>query len=172
VPETPDVDTTVHRIETLLEELGEVDPQHRAQTEEVVGLLLQLYGAGLARAMKIAGSETAAQFGEDKLLGSLLLLHGLHPIDAATRVAEALHRLERRVDGARMHLDGIEDDVARIRVEWDGRLAVPTLATAIERAIAESAPDVSRVEIEGLPQPPTALVQIDALPLNMPAVSR
>lgn len=172
MPELPDVDATVQRIESLLEELGEADPRHRAQTEEVVRLLMQLYGAGLARAAEIADDETAARFGRDKVLGSLLLLHGLHPIDAATRVAEALQSFERRVSGLRLHFEGITDDVGRVRVEWSGGPTPPNLATAIERVITESAPDVGRIEIEGLPQPPTALVQIETLPLNTAALSR
>lgn len=172
MPESPDVDATVHKIETLLEELGETDPHYREKTEGVVSLLMQLYGAGLGRAIEIAGSEITARFSEDKLLGSLLLLHGLHPVNATTRVTEALQRFEQRVDGLRLHLDGVEQDLARIRVQWTGGAAPSNLAAAIERAIAGSAPDIARVEIEGLPQPPTALVQIDALPVNMPAVSR
>ena len=69
--------------------------------------------------------------------------------------------MERRLDGARLLVAGISDDVARVRVELNGGAAPPaTLAAMIERAVAESAPDIGGVEIEGLPQPAVPLVQI------------
>jgi hypothetical protein len=160
VRETPDVDATVRRIEDLLEELGGADTQLRGQTEEVIRLLMHLYGTGLSRALEILGHETAGRLAEDKLLGSILLLHGLHPVDAETRIAEALHRVERRLDGHRVSLSGIVDEVARIRVERNGAPLPSGLAAAIEHAVAESAPDVMGIEIEGLPEPAPALVQI------------
>ena len=160
MPETPDVDATVRRIESLVEELGNADPRLRQTAEEVVRLLMRLYEAGLARAVEILGREQAGRLAEDKLVGSLLLLHGLHPAAAEERIAEALRRLECRLDGHKLHLVATANDVAHIRLERNGGPVPQGLADAIQRAIAESAPDIARVEIEGLPQPAPALVQI------------
>ncbi len=158
--EPPDVDATVRRIEILLEELGEADPQLRVRASEVIRLLMHLYGSGFARAIEILGHDAAERLTEDRLLSSLLLLHGLHPLDASTRIAEGLRRVERKLDGHRLHLTGVSDEVARVRVELNGGPVPTALAGAIEEAIADCAPDIAGVEIEGLPQPVPTLVQI------------
>ena len=168
--EPPDVDATVRRIESLVEELEQADPWLRRRAEEVIRLLLQLYGTGFSRAIEILGREQASRIAEDKLVASLLLLHGLHPAVASERVAEALRRIELRLDGHRLHLVGIADDVAHVRFERNGGAVPPSLAAVIEEAIAESAPDIARVEIEAIPEPATALVQIAAS--VYPTVSR
>jgi hypothetical protein len=165
--ETPDVDATVRKIEVLLEDLREADPHLREGTEEIIRLLMHLYGSGFARAIEILGNESAGRLAEDKLVSSLLLLHGLHPVPAEMRVQEALHRVERKLNGHRLLVREISDHIARIQVDSNGGPPAPSsLAAAIERAIAECAPDVTGVEIEGLAQPAASLVQI------APAASR
>ncbi len=155
-----DTNATVGQIEAALDELGAADPAFRQRAEELIRLLMQLYGAGLARVIELLGQENAARIADDKLIGSLLLLHGLHPVDASTRVAEALRHLQRRLDGHNLHLEELADGRARVRVVLNGGRPPASLAAAIERAISESAPDVASVEIEGLPAEQPALVQI------------
>jgi hypothetical protein len=157
------VDATVQLIETLLKELGQTDPHSRGRVEELVRSLMQLYGAGLGRVISIlreAGTEAMiSRLAEDKLVASLLLLHALHPVDAGTRVRKALHRLERGLESHHLELVGIEDGVARVAVVRDGGGSPPpSLAASIERAVAESAPDLAGVEVEGLAA--VSLVQI------------
>ena len=170
--EPPDVDAIVKKIEISLAELGEADPQLRDRTDDVVRLLMQLYGAGLARLMQVVGPEAAERIAEDRLLASLLLLHGLHPVDAGTRIRDALRRLERKLDGHHLQLAELSEGVVHIRVERNGGHPPPALAGAIERAIAECAPDVSGVEIEGLPDAATGLVQIALSASNNQPVNR
>jgi hypothetical protein len=153
--ETPDVDQTVRRIEQLVEE--------QPEAAELVQLLMQLYGAGLERVLAAIREENGAaildRLAKDKLVASLLLLHGLHPVDAETRVRNALRRVDRRLESQRVVLAEIKDGVARIRVERDGGGAAPAnVAELIERAVFETAPDLA-VEIEGVDSTP-ALVQI------------
>jgi hypothetical protein len=157
------VDATVEQIEALLEGLAQTDSGSRATAEELVRLLMQLYGAGLGRVVAIlreAGTEDMiARLAEDKLVGSLLLLHGHHPSDLETRVREALRRLERGLESHHLELAGIEDGVARVVVSRNGGGSPPaTLAASIERALAECAPDLNGVEMEGLTL--VSLVQI------------
>src|SRR5689334_21922028 len=106
------VDATVEQIEALLEGLAQTDSGSRATAEELVRLLMQLYGASLGRVVAIlreAGTEAAiTRLAEDKLVGSLLLLHGLHPSDLETRVREGLRRLERGLESHHLVLAGIE----------------------------------------------------------------
>ena len=161
------VDTTVQLVEHLLEEVGKTDPAQRSKVEELVRSLMQLYGAALGRIMEIVrGVEdgaVTARLAEDKLLASLLLLHGLHPVDAETRVRTALHRLERGLESHRLELAGIEDGVAHVIVARTGAGSPPaSLAGSIERALAECAPDLAGAEVEGLTA--AALVQIAPVP--------
>jgi len=161
VAETPDVNATVQKIEVILDELRQADPQWRESAEEIIRLLMQLYGSGIARTIEMLGPEAAVRLADDKLVSSLLLLHGLHPVDAQSRIQEALQRIERRLDGVRLSVTVGSDEVAQVRVEWNGGAPPPpTLGAMIERGVAESAPDIGGVEIEGLPQPVVPLVQI------------
>src|SRR5579859_4645535 len=85
------------RIEELVQEVASFpDPRARATAEELVQTLLDMYGEGLARLLEITASTEASglalidAFASDDLLGSLFLLHGLHPLDIETRVIQAL----------------------------------------------------------------------------------
>ena len=63
------------------------DDKAAASTEELVGLLVGVYGEGLAHIMTAiadvgpAGTALLAQLTDDPLVESLLLLHDLHPLD-------------------------------------------------------------------------------------------
>ncbi len=148
-----DADRTVARIEEILEEAG------GGPAEELVRLLMQLYGAGLERIVEIVkGSEHAARLADDKLVASLLLLHDLHPVDPETRLRKMLERLEASF-GSHFLLEGIEKNIARVRIETNGRPLPPGIGDVIERAALDAAPDLEAIHIEGLPAEP--LVQIE-----------
>ena len=156
--EPQEVDASVRRIEELIENLGAADPHLREMAEEAIRLLMQLYGAAFRRVIEALDRTTAEGLAEDRLVSSLLLLHGLHPVPAEQRIEEALQRVERKLDGAHLALAGIVNDAAHVRVERNGGSAPPAaLAAMIEHAVAESAPEIDDVKIEGLPEP---LVQI------------
>jgi len=158
VREPEEVDATVRRIEELIETLGKADPQLRGVAEETIRLLMQVYGAAFSRIIDTIGSGAAAELADDKLVSSLLLLHGLHPVPVEKRIQDALRRVERRLDGAHLVLAEIADDAVRVRVEWNGSSAPRGgLAAAIEHAVSESAPEIEAVEVQGLPE---TLVQI------------
>jgi hypothetical protein len=146
------VDRTVARIEELLEDaVG-------GPAEELVRLLMQLYGAGLAKVAEVLkNSEYAEELADDKLVGSLFLLHDLHPVDAETRLRRALSRLERAF-GSHFQLEGISENVARIRIEKNSAPLPNGIAEVIERAALDAAPDLEGVVVEGLPA--KSLVQI------------
>ena len=73
------------RIEALVREFGaQHDPAIREKAEELVRLLMELYGAGLNRMLEIVDAsdkvETDAlfeRFASDTLISNLLVLHGL-----------------------------------------------------------------------------------------------
>src|SRR5277367_4493412 len=88
------------RVEALLAELGsQAGPQVAATAEELVGCLVELYGAGLAKIVRIVGSDAVSgpalmgRLAGDPLVESLLLLHDLHPLPVADRVQRAIGRV-------------------------------------------------------------------------------
>jgi Fe-S cluster biogenesis protein NfuA len=147
------------RIEELLEEFERVgDAAGQARAEELVRLLVELYGAALARIAAGVGQAALLRLGDDELVGGLLVLHDLHPLAVETR-------LERAVDGVRaglrsgsLELLGLDPEgVLRLRLAADGCASTVAAAReAVERAVAVAAPEVTAVEVE-VHRPPTLL---------------
>ncbi|MGH3088209.1 MAG: NifU family protein [Rubrobacteraceae bacterium] len=159
----------VARMETLLEEVESLeDPRARAKAAEVVGVLLDLYGEGLARLMEVVADgenrERAFRaFADDELISHLLLLHGLHPLDLESRVAGALEEVRPYLQshGGNVELLGIEGGVARLRMEGSCNgcpSSTMTLKLAIEEAIQKAAPDIEGIEAEGVAEPAPNIV--------------
>ena len=157
----------VARMETLLGEIEALnDPNARAKAAEVVQVLLELSGEGLARVMEVVaeGEERERVFealADDELVSHLLLLHGLHPLDVETRVVRALEEVRPYLHshGGNVELLGIEGGVVRVRLEGscDGcPSSAVTLKLAIEEAIQKAAPDLEGVEAEGVTEPKPA----------------
>jgi hypothetical protein len=89
----PDLHAVADRIGSLLDELrSATEGPVWLRVEELVRLLTELYGAGLARTLELADShpDLIARLGRDELVGSLLVLHDLHPESLEQRVARAL----------------------------------------------------------------------------------
>ncbi|MFF2810848.1 hypothetical protein ACFVT2_27470 [Streptomyces sp. NPDC058000] len=92
----PDAELTGRRVEELLARLTEHgDAATAATAEELVRVLMDFYGAGLTRIMHLVERRTGADGPRTALLGDalvsgLLVLHDLHPEDAATRIDRAL----------------------------------------------------------------------------------
>jgi Fe-S cluster biogenesis protein NfuA/nitrite reductase/ring-hydroxylating ferredoxin subunit len=155
----------VARMETLLGEIETLkDPNARSKAAEVVGVLLDLYGDGLARMMEVVarGEERERNFeafAQDELISHLLLLHGLHPLDVETRVIGALEEVRPYLQshGGNVELLGIEGGVVRVRMEGscDGcPSSAVTLKLAIEEAVLKAAPDLEGIEAEGVTEAP------------------
>jgi hypothetical protein len=108
------------------------------------------------------------RFIDDSLVASLLVLHGLHPHDAEARIRGALERI--RSHGADATLLEVVDGVARIKVAPSSNGRGPSsqaIRQAIEQAIESAAPEVTRIDLEGLgPDAPPPLVQLTVSPLR------
>ncbi len=151
------IDGLVHKLESG------GDPASRAVAKELMQSIMDLHGAGLERMMEIASGTgdnragIADSFGADSLVGSLLVLYGLHPSDLTTRVRLALDRVRPvlRSSGATLELVNIDGDRVHLRIRADGQgcaSSADSLKLAVEEAIYEAAPDVTSLIVES-PEP-------------------
>ncbi len=150
--------------------------------EELVGLLVGLYGDGLAQIMTVlaeqgpAGAQMIFELADDPLVESLLLLHGLHPLDVDARIQRALDRVRPYLGshaGGVQYL-GVADGVARLRLEGSCHgcpSSTVTVQLAITGAVQDAAPEVNEVVVEGMTPPPAEpkLLQIGRRPADMAA---
>jgi Fe-S cluster biogenesis protein NfuA len=177
------VRSTGARVEELLDALrsGALPPGGAAAAaEELVSLLVGLYGAGLAAIVGLLreqgepGAGLLARLADDPRVEGLLLLHDLHPLDADARVQRALDRVRPYLGshaGGVRYL-GITDGVARLRLEGscDGcPSSSVTVELAIRSAVEDAAPEVTEVVVEGMTAAPEpALLQIGRRPDGPP----
>ena len=144
--EDRDFQRRLQRVEALLQDVEQgTDERGREAAREVVQTLMELHGAALSAMLAAVDRPTLDAFTRDGLIGSVLLLHGLHPVDLATRVREAVDRAGPvlRAEGADVELLGVADGLVRVRLVGDARARA-----ALEEALAAAAPDAAGVEIE------------------------
>ncbi|HEY1320776.1 MAG TPA: NifU family protein [Streptosporangiaceae bacterium] len=149
------------RIEELLARLGSAGGDAGATAEELVRLLVGLYGDGLAHVVETlsgggeAGAALLAKLTEDPLVESLLLLHGLHPDSVDDRIQQALDQVRPYLGshaGGVVYL-GVSDGVAQLRLEGSCHgcpSSTVTVKLAIEGAVKEAAPELTDVVVEGM----------------------
>jgi Fe-S cluster biogenesis protein NfuA len=153
---------SLRRLEELIGALdGHPDPAAGEPARELVSLVLDLHGIGLAGLMAIVtkadrDGAILAQLVADEKVRAMLLLHGLHPDDMETRVRRAVERLRPHlgVHGLGVEVAEIAKGAVRLRVSGGDApgLSAPmlwSLPGEIEAAIVEAAPDVETVVIEG-----------------------
>jgi len=182
----PDLRATGDRIEALLEAASAGGRVARERAEELVRLVVDLYGAGLERLLEIV-DETGRmddvlldRLAADDLVASLLAVHGLHPDDVGTRVARAL-------DSVRPYLGSHGGDVELLDVTDDGLVRLRmlgscdgcpsssvTLTLAVESAIRDAAPEITGIEVEEATPAGGPVIPVSALRARLeesPAVS-
>jgi Fe-S cluster biogenesis protein NfuA/nitrite reductase/ring-hydroxylating ferredoxin subunit len=156
--EARDLRVVGSRIEELLGQIRSAgDPGTAETAEEVVRLVVELYGAGLERTVELAGPDALERFLGDELVASLLVLHGLHPKDTRTRVVEALDQVRPYLGShaGGVELLGVDSEAGVVRLRLEGSCdgcpsSTQTVKLAIERAIEQAAPEVTAVEVENL----------------------
>jgi len=163
------------RVEELLAHFrGAEDPALTERVEELVRLLVELYGAGLERVMELVAEGEPAlidRIAADQLLASLLVLHGLHPVPIETRIHQALDKAEKYA-GPVKYL-GIDDNgIAHLELENAPQGCPSTAMTvkdAIEKAVQEAAPELGGVELAGLFAPAPAAPSGNGTPITLGA---
>ncbi len=160
------------RIDTLLDELeGSAPPATVARVEELVRAVVALYGAGFERlvAMLLEEADGESQLRRlvaDHVVANLLLLHDLHPDDVRTRIEQALDRVRPYLGShaGGVAFDGVDaEGVAHLRLEGscDGcPSSAATVQLAIEQAVLDAAPEITRVEVKGMVTQGPRLMQI------------
>lgn len=161
------------QIEAILDELRALIPAPAFQrVEDVLGRVVRMHGAGLARSLiyaRSAGAD-ASQLDElccaDDLVASLMLLHNLHPRTPAQRIAGALVLLCKELglpDGA-LVLESLHGGAVTLRASSSlggGAMASRVAEGIVHRVVEAAAPEIASIEITGLPVPPDpSLVQI------------
>src|ERR1700733_9718769 len=134
---------------------GTADPRSLDLAEELLRLVSDLYGAGLARMGAIAqvrAPELLAEFSADDLVASLLLVQGLHPEPLDIRVEAALESVRPFLGrhGGDVELLAVDDELGAVKLRLLGNCdgcpsSAATLRGAVEVAILESAPEVTRI---------------------------
>jgi Fe-S cluster biogenesis protein NfuA/nitrite reductase/ring-hydroxylating ferredoxin subunit len=145
----------VERIVRLTAELERVpDPTARRLAEDLSAAVLELHADALERLLDMLDEDGRWKAGQDPAIGSVLLIHDLHPEPLEERVLQALEQVRPYMasHGGDVLLLGIEDGVARLRLvgSCDGcGASASTLELAVEKALEETAPDLLGIEVEG-----------------------
>ncbi|MCI0446336.1 NifU family protein, partial [bacterium] len=160
---------------------GHSDPEIRDNARELVQLLMEVHGAGLERIMEILwqsqnGEALTDRIGLDELVGPLLLLYGMHPVDLKTRVLNALDKVRPYLRSHGGNVDLIEvSENGDVRLRLQGSCngcpsSAMTLKLAIEEAIDEFAPDLNSLSVEGVVETklPSSFVPIQKLKESQP----
>lgn len=115
------------------------------------------------------------RFSRDDLVASLLMLHGLHPVDFDTRVHTALEKLGPALQsqGGSIQLLSIDEGVVRVRLLRSGHgcSGSTALQQTIRSVFYEAAPDLQTLEIDEVSEPaPIAVVPLSSLRRNSVAL--
>ncbi|GGV40686.1 hypothetical protein [Streptomyces griseoflavus] len=173
----PDAAAAGRRVEEVLDRLAtSADRAAREAAEELVRALMEFYGGGFARTMELLGRradrpahEAVDALLRDELVAGLLVLHGLHPHDAPTRIARALDALPHAVENT--GFDPATGEL-RLRLTGSGGCGRGGSRDAVEQAVRDTlagvAPEVTAVTLEPDAAPGPVLLQIGAGPPGAP----
>jgi Fe-S cluster biogenesis protein NfuA len=153
------------KLQQLIQQAEQLrDPVARATVHECLHSLLEFYGSGLARLLHVvqasgtAGEHVYARLVEDPSVRGLLLIHGLHPLDLATRLRQAMEKVRPYMEshGGNVELVSLENEVARFRLQGACQTcpsSAITLELALRQAIEQACPDLVRFEVDNVTPP-------------------
>ncbi len=156
----PEFQKRLQAIESLLGRIETAgDPELKADVRELVQTIMDLHGNGLERLLSLIGADTdqgtslILKLSRDELVGSLLVLYGLHPKTLDERVAQALDKARTRLRShqADLELTSMEGGELRLRVHAHGHGCgsnAHALREIVEDCIYGTAPDVTALIIE------------------------
>ncbi len=180
-PSNKEFQERLGRVEELIATLESApNPEVREQVRELITSLLELHGTGLERVLSVVydsgpgGMAVIDQLGHDPLVSGLLLLHGLHPLDLETRVRHAIEEVKPRLGlhGGSVELLGVSSE-GRVHLKLQGNChecpsSRLTLRFSIEEALYAAAPDLTGLDVEGLPEEKAPEVPNESAPAPAP----
>jgi Fe-S cluster biogenesis protein NfuA/nitrite reductase/ring-hydroxylating ferredoxin subunit len=161
----------IARVQELTGRLEDLDdPACRGLAEELTAAVVEMYGAGLERIVELVDESTREALAADELVAGLLMIHDLHPVPIEERVAAALDTVRPYMEshGGNVELLGIEDGVAKLRLEGSCkscRASSSTLELAVRQALEAAAPDLEGMDVEGVLEEPEEEISGTPLPL-------
>jgi hypothetical protein len=159
--EEKELQRRMRQIDELVRQLdASPDAAVRAQTKTLIQAIMDLHGAAIERILEcISGPEQKSgetlidSLAEDPIVGGLLVLYGLHPLDLESRVRRAMDKARTvlRSYGSETELTSVAGGEVRLRVRGiDSAFTARAVKAAIEDEIYAAAPDVTSVAIQGL----------------------
>ncbi len=132
------------------------DPAARDLMRDLLRAVLDFHAAGLGRMLERmasdpeVGSGLAGRLARDGLVGSLLLLHGLHPEGVQRRMEQVLDRLRPRLHalGGDAELVEASAEEIRLRLRGDPFAGAELRGSPWKRRWSRPPRDVDAVEIE------------------------
>ena len=144
----------LQRIDASIAALDEIgDTKAGAVARQLVEAVLDLHGLAFAKAISIvqkggAGDDLTNRLAEDEYVAAALLLHGLHPEEAETRLRKKIAAMRPHwgVRGFRVELLSVNGLTATARVLWsDDTLDRRAALREIEEALTDAAPDLDEI---------------------------
>lgn len=163
-----DVNRQSDRIQELVKQIEAFpNPAIRSLLAECMEAVLTLHGTGLERIFEYLDTpdepadKIKQRLLEDDFIKGLLLIHGLHPDDLATRLHRALEKVKPYMDshGGSVEVISLKEGVAKLRLQGscDGcPSSATTLELGIKQAIEEECPDLLDLQVEGIADNPLA----------------
>ena len=148
-------------IEELLHKIeSSADPSLRTTAQELIQLVMDLHASGFERMLELvhtaggAGENIIERLGQDELVASLLVLHGLHPLTLEDRVMRGLEKARSRLKthGVEMDLLSFQGGVVHLRLNAHGHgcgSTAQSLKQIIEDSLYQAAPDLTSLIVEG-----------------------
>ena len=147
------IEDLVRRVESIS------DPAVKANATVLVQSLLDLHGAAFERVIAAlhreseSGTRLLAELGRDEVVGSLLVLYGLHPDSFEVRLEKALERVRPSLASHRttVELVGVSDGLVHVRLT--GKLGGcsstgTTLQQLVEAALYDAVPEAAEIHVE------------------------
>ena len=150
----------VQRIADLVRRLDTAtDAAVRVQVQQLLQAVMDLHGEAFERILErlrstgVAGEALLDSMVADPVVASVLVLHGVHPVEFETRVRTAIEKAQSalRLHGAIAELGGARDGDVKIRIRGVSDAATArSVKSLLEEELYAAAPDAVSVDFLGL----------------------
>jgi hypothetical protein len=150
---TQEFQERIGHIDGLVQKLeSSADPALRRTAKELMARLMELHGAGLDRMLEIVVEvkpELVGTLADDPLVGSLLILYGLHPDDFETRARRGVDKVRPLLRSHGVRVNPVTVTETSVHIKMTGGSS-REMEAAIREALLEAVPDATEVVIEGV----------------------